>query len=52
MIDGLIGLLTTEEVRDGMMLSKLVDSASENKHVNGILAYAMYDSNIIALEEQ
>ena len=42
MIDGSIGLLTTEEVRDGMMLSKLVDNASENNHVNGILAYAMY----------
>ena len=51
-LEELIRSITTKEVRDGMMSSKLVDNASENNHVNGILAYAMYDSNIIALEEQ
>ena len=51
-LEELIRSITTKEVRDGMMSSKLVDNASENNHVNGILTYAMYDSNIIALEEQ
>ena len=37
--------VTSEEVHDGRMLSKLVDNASENNHVKGMLAYGMYDSN-------
>jgi hypothetical protein len=37
--------VTSEEVHDGRMLSKLVDNASENNHVKGILADGMYDSN-------
>ena len=39
--------ITSEEVHDGTMLKKLVDSASENNnHVKGILADdGMYDSN-------
>jgi hypothetical protein len=37
-LEELIKSITTNEVRDGMMLSKLVDNASENNHVNGILA--------------
>jgi DDE family transposase len=38
-------MVTSEEVHDGRMLSKLVDNASENNHVKGILADGMYDSN-------
>jgi IS5 family transposase len=38
--------VTSEEVHDGKMLNKLVDNASENNHVKGILADGMYDSNI------
>ena len=35
-----------EEVHDGKMLKKLVvDNASENNHVKGVLADDMYDSN-------
>jgi hypothetical protein len=34
-----------EEVHDGKMLNKLVDSASENNNLKGILADGMYDSN-------
>jgi IS5 family transposase len=37
--------VTSEEVHDGKMLKKLVDSASENNHVKCILADGMYDSN-------
>jgi IS5 family transposase len=37
--------VTSEEVHDGKMLRKLVDSASENNHVKGVLADGMYDSN-------
>jgi Transposase DDE domain len=38
--------VTSEEVHDGKMLNKLVDNASENNHVKGILADGMYYSNI------
>ena len=43
--------VTSEEVHDGKMLSKLVDNASsssaadEGNHVKGVLADGMYDSN-------
>ena len=38
--------VTSEEVHDdGKMLNKLVDSASENNNLKGILADGMYDSN-------
>jgi hypothetical protein len=38
--------VTSEEVHhDGRMLTKLVDNASENNRVKGILADGMYDSN-------
>jgi transposase len=37
--------VTSEEVHDGKMLKKLVDSASENNRVKSILADGMYDSN-------
>lgn len=37
--------VTSEEVHDGKMLRKLVDSASENNHVKGVLADGMCDSN-------
>lgn len=37
--------VTSEEVHDGKMLRKLVDSASENNHVKSVLADGMYDSN-------
>ena len=37
--------VTSEEVHDGKMLKKLVDNASENNNVNGMLADGMYDSN-------
>ena len=37
--------VTSEEVHDGKMLKKLVDNASENNNVKGILADGMYDSN-------
>ena len=38
--------VTSEEVHDGKMLKKLIDNASENNHVTGILADGMmYDSN-------
>jgi IS5 family transposase len=37
--------VTSEEVHDGKMLKKLIDNASENNHVKGILADGMYDSN-------
>ena len=37
--------VTSEEVHDDKMLNKLVDSASENDNLKGILADGMYDSN-------
>ena len=37
--------VTSEEVHDGKMLKKLVDTASENNNVKGALADGMYDSN-------
>jgi hypothetical protein len=37
--------VTSEEIHDGKMLKKLVDNASENNNVNGVLADGMYDSN-------
>jgi transposase len=39
--------VTSEEVHDGMMLSKLVDNASSSggNHVKDVLADGMYDSN-------
>lgn len=37
--------VTSEEVHDGMMLRNLVDAASENNNVKGVLADGMYDSN-------
>jgi IS5 family transposase len=37
--------VTSEEVHDGKMLNKLVDNASENNRVKGIVADGMYDSN-------
>src|SRR5919106_3661762 len=37
--------VTSEEVHDGKMLKKLVDNASENNDVKGVLADGMYDSN-------
>ena len=38
--------VTSEEVHDdAKMLKKLVDNASENNHVKGVLADGMYDSN-------
>ena len=40
--------VTSEEVHDGKMLSKLVDNASSapgGNHIKGILADGMYDSN-------
>ena len=37
--------VTSEEVYDGKMLKKLVDNASENNNLKGILADGMYDSN-------
>lgn len=38
--------VTSEEVHDGKMLSKLVDNASSGgNHVKGVLADGMYDSN-------
>ena len=37
--------VTSEEVHDSKMLNELVDNASENNHVKGILADGMYDSN-------
>ena len=38
--------VTSEEVHDGRMLNKLVDNASENSNLKGILADGMmYDSN-------
>ena len=37
--------VTSEEVHDGKMLKKLVNNASENNNLNGILADGMYDSN-------
>ena len=38
--------VTSEEVHhDGRMLKKLVDNASENNNLKGILADGMYDSN-------
>ena len=37
--------VTSEEVHDGKILKKLVDNASENNNVKGILADGMYDSN-------
>ncbi|MGH9925294.1 MAG: IS5 family transposase [Nitrososphaeraceae archaeon] len=37
--------VTSEEVHDGKMLKKLVDNASENNSVKGVLADGMYDSN-------
>jgi IS5 family transposase len=37
--------VTSEEVHDGRILKKLVDNASENNNLKGILADCMYDSN-------
>ena len=37
--------VTSEEVHDGKMLKKLVDTASANNNVKGALADGMYDSN-------
>ena len=37
--------VTSEEVHDGKMLKKLVDNASENNNLKGILADGMYNSN-------
>jgi IS5 family transposase len=37
--------VTSEEVHDGKMLRKLVDNASKNNHVKGVLADGIYDSN-------
>ena len=38
--------VTSEEVHDdGKVLKKLVDSASENNNLKGILVDGMYDSN-------
>lgn len=37
--------VTSEEVHDGRMLKKLVDNASEDNNVKGVLADGMYDSN-------
>lgn len=37
--------VTSEEVHDGRMLKKLIDNASENNNVKGVLADGMYDSN-------
>ena len=40
--------VTSEEVHDGKMLSKLVDNASSaagGNHIKGVLADGMYDSN-------
>ena len=34
-----------KKVHDGKMLKKLVDNASENNNLKGILADGMYDSN-------
>ncbi|MGA9845822.1 MAG: transposase, partial [Nitrososphaeraceae archaeon] len=40
--------VTSEEVHDGKLLKKLVDSASSGgNHVKGVLADGMYDSNNI-----
>lgn len=38
--------VTSEEVHDGKMLKKLIDTASENNNVKGALADGMYDSNL------
>ncbi|MGH9977228.1 MAG: transposase [Nitrososphaeraceae archaeon] len=37
--------VTSEEIRDGNMLKKLIDNASENNNVKGVVADGMYDSN-------
>src|SRR5581483_602825 len=37
--------VTSEEVHDGNMLKNLVDNASENNNLKGIVADGMYDSN-------
>jgi Transposase DDE domain len=37
--------VTSEEVRDGKILKKLVDDASANNKVKRVLADGMYDSN-------
>jgi hypothetical protein len=37
--------VTSEDVHDAKMLKKLVDNASENNHVKGILGDGMYNSN-------
>jgi IS5 family transposase len=37
--------VTSEEVHDGKMLKKLVDNASENNNLKGVLADGTYDSN-------
>jgi IS5 family transposase len=37
--------VTSEEVHDGKVLKKLVDNASENNNLKGVLADGMYDSN-------
>jgi Transposase DDE domain len=37
--------VTSEEVHDGKVLKKLVDSGSENNNLKGVLADGMYDSS-------
>ena len=37
--------VTSEEVHDGKMLKNLVDNASENNNLKGIVADGMYDNN-------
>ena len=37
--------VTSEEVHYGKMLKNLVDNASENNNLKGIVADGMYDSN-------
>jgi DDE family transposase len=37
--------VTSEEVHDGGMLKNLIDNASENNNLKGIVADGMYDSN-------
>ncbi|MGH9978786.1 MAG: transposase, partial [Nitrososphaeraceae archaeon] len=37
--------VTSEEIHDGKMLKNLIDNASENNNVKGVVADGMYDSN-------
>ena len=36
--------VTSEDLHDDKMLKKLIDNASENNHVTGILSNGMYNS--------